>query len=84
MPGTVTVRRDVAAATTGVTWSDTTITGTVNPAGVANCTVQQKNAPASKCGELVITAANGKQSIDADHRDDRRFGSRGWLRPRTC
>jgi len=60
--GTVTVG---GVPLTNVSWSDTTITGTVNPTGVPNCAVQQKNAPAAKCGELVITAANGKQSIDA-------------------
>ncbi len=60
--GTVTVG---GVPLTGVTWNDTTITGTVNATGVPNCAVQQKNAPAAKCGELVITAANGKQSIDA-------------------
>src|SRR5205807_4193522 len=53
---------------TGVSWSDTTITGTV-PTGVPACPVQQRveyGAPstAASCGELVITAANGKQSID--------------------
>jgi Bacterial Ig domain len=51
---------------TGVSWSDTSITGTV-PAGVPDCTIQQMalygGSPA-QCGELVITAANGKQSID--------------------
>ena len=38
------------------------------PAGVPNCAVQQQaqygRAPAAQCGQLVITAANGKQSID--------------------
>ncbi|HEV7579476.1 MAG TPA: hypothetical protein VGO77_03530, partial [Mycobacterium sp.] len=52
-------------AMTGVTWSDTTITGTVNPAGVPACTVQQRGQPATQCGELVIKSANGKQTIDA-------------------
>jgi hypothetical protein len=51
------------------TWIDTTIAGTVNATGagtsVPNCTVQQRNQPSAQCGELVITAANGKQSIDA-------------------
>jgi len=54
---------------TGVTWGDLTITGTV-PSGVPNCAIQQQayyapGATATQCGELVITAANGKQSIDA-------------------
>ncbi len=56
---------------TGVSWSDATITGTV-PSGVPNCAMQQQvqyGGPATtsayaKCGQLVITAANGKQSID--------------------
>ena len=61
---------------TGVSWSDTKITGTV-PTGVPNCAVQQQSqyrdrspgapAPANataKCGQLVITAASGQQSID--------------------
>ena len=61
----------VARALTGVSWSDTYITGTV-PSNVPACPVQQQtqyggpsnNSPA-RCGELVITAANGKQSIDS-------------------
>jgi len=58
-------------AMTNVSWSDTTITGTVPaiPASVSSCTIQQENVPTgttqARCGELVITAANGKQSIDA-------------------
>src|ERR1700682_655078 len=60
---------------TSVSWSDTTITGTV-PSGVPNCGIQQQAqyggpnplaspaVPSEKCGQLVITAANGKQSID--------------------
>jgi Abnormal spindle-like microcephaly-assoc'd, ASPM-SPD-2-Hydin/Bacterial Ig domain len=51
----------------GVTWNDTTITGQVQ-ANVPPCAIQQQaqygGSPAL-CGELVITAANGKQSIDA-------------------
>jgi hypothetical protein len=58
---------------TGVSWGDTTITGTV-PSGVPACAVQQQaqyGGPGTPgvtnalCGQLVITAANGKQSIDA-------------------
>ena len=55
-----------AAAVTG--WSDTQITVTV-PNGVPLCAIQQQaqygatGAPA-RCGQLVITAANGKQSVD--------------------
>jgi hypothetical protein len=51
----------------GVTWTDTTITGTVQT-NVPACNIQQQaqyQGSAAKCGELVITAANGKQSIDA-------------------
>jgi hypothetical protein len=52
-------------------WSDTSIKVTV-PSSVPNCAVQQKaqyGGPATaaafaKCGELAITAGNGKQSID--------------------
>jgi hypothetical protein len=48
-------------------WSDTAITVTV-PSGVQPCAVQQQaqygGSPA-QCGQLVITAGNGKQSIDA-------------------
>jgi hypothetical protein len=52
---------------TGVLWSDKTITGTV-PSGVPACPKQQQalyGGSAAQCGELVITAANGKKSIDA-------------------
>src|SRR5258705_359362 len=54
-------------------WGDLSMTATVpaNLANAFNCPVQQQtqyggpaaNAPA-KCGQLVITAANGKQSVD--------------------
>jgi hypothetical protein len=48
-------------------WSDTTITVTA-PGTVPMCSLQQQaqygGSPA-QCGELVITAGNGKQSIDA-------------------
>ena len=53
----------VAHALTISEWADDHITGTV-PSGVPNCAVQQRNAPPAQCGELVITAANGKQSVD--------------------
>jgi hypothetical protein len=59
--GTVTVG---GVALKNVVWGDKKITGTVDPSGVANC-APQRGKPAAKCGELVITAANGKQSIDA-------------------
>ena len=66
--GTVTVG---GQALTGVSWSDTTITGTV-PTSVPACAVQQqaqyggpgKSGTPALCGQLVITAANGKQSVD--------------------
>jgi hypothetical protein len=48
-------------------WSDTQITVAV-PAGVPNCAVQQQSiygGSTAQCGELLITAGNGKQSIDA-------------------
>jgi len=52
----------------GVTWNDTTITGAVQ-GNVPVCPLQQTNAStgtkySERCGELVITAANGKQSVD--------------------
>ncbi|KAA6458590.1 hypothetical protein DYQ86_18670 [Acidobacteria bacterium AB60] len=50
-----------------VTWSDTQIVVNV-PSGVPACTMQQQTlylgSSTAKCGELVITAGNGKQSID--------------------
>ncbi|HEX8979149.1 MAG TPA: Ig-like domain-containing protein [Parasulfuritortus sp.] len=56
---------------TGVSWSDTSITGTV-PTGVPECAIQQQlqyggpsgTANAARCGELVITTAAGKKSVD--------------------
>ena len=64
-PGTVALvgSDGVARALTGVSWSDTEIRGTV-PAGVPACADQQRNASPAQCAELVITAANGKQSVD--------------------
>jgi hypothetical protein len=67
--GSVTIG-GVAATVTG--WSDTTITVTV-PTGIPNCAVPQQaqyggpsdDSKFAKCGELVITAGNGKQSIDS-------------------
>jgi hypothetical protein len=50
-------------------WSDLSITVTV-PTGVANCPVQQQTqyvtagTTSTQCGQLQITAGNGKQSID--------------------
>jgi hypothetical protein len=59
----------VTAPLTGTGWGDGSIQVTV-PAGVANCAIQQQQqyapgATSAQCGELVITAGNGKQSIDA-------------------
>jgi len=48
-------------------WSDTSITVTV-PASVPNCAIQQQaqyGGSTAQCGQLVITAGNGKQSIDS-------------------
>lgn len=75
--GTVTIGTDssgkgIVATVNG--WSDTQITVTV-PSNVPNCNIQQQEqyggpgsgtppVPTAKCGELVITNANGKQSID--------------------
>ena len=47
-------------------WNDTSITVTV-PQSVANCAVQQQaqyGGSTAQCGQLLITAGNGKQSID--------------------
>src|SRR5215469_13286004 len=63
--GSVTIGGLPAAVTS---WSDAQIAVTV-PSGVPLCAVQQQaqygatGAPA-RCGQLVITAANGKQSVD--------------------
>src|SRR5204862_6004877 len=61
----------VARPLTNVTWSDTSITGTlpVIQSNVSTCAINQRTSPASvgssaRCAQLVITAANGKQSID--------------------
>jgi hypothetical protein len=51
---------------TGVSWSDTTITGTV-PTGVPDCAIQQQaqyGGSNAQCGELVITTSTGKTSVD--------------------
>ena len=61
--GTVTIG---GVAATVQTWSDSQIKVTV-PSGVPNCAVQQQavfSGSTAKCGQLVITAANGQQSID--------------------
>jgi len=61
--GSVTIGGINASVTS---WSDTSITVTV-PSGVPACAVQQQlqyGGSAASCGQLVITAANGKQSVD--------------------
>ncbi len=61
--GTVTIGGVVAPVTS---WSDLQITVTV-PGDVPDCALQQQaqyGGSNAQCGELVITAANGKQSID--------------------
>jgi len=48
-------------------WSDTQIQVTV-PNGVPSCTIQQQaqyGGSEAQCGQLVITAGNGRQSVDA-------------------
>ncbi len=51
-------------------WSDTQITVTV-PSGVQNCAIQQEvkyqkpGWTSTQCGQLIITTATGKQSVDA-------------------
>jgi hypothetical protein len=53
-------------AATIVNWSDTSITVKV-PSTVPACSIQQQaqyGGSAANCGQLVITAGNGKQSID--------------------
>ena len=52
---------------TNVTWGDLSITGAV-PSTVPACAMQQQaqyGGSNASCGQLVITAANGKQSVDA-------------------
>jgi hypothetical protein len=46
-----------------VSWGDLVITGTV-PSGLPNCAIQQQGASTAQCGQLVITAANGRPSVD--------------------
>ena len=70
--GTVTIGGQ--AANLVGSWSDTTLTVTVPSSGVPQCAVQQQaqyrtvggktDYGTAYCGELVITAANGQQSID--------------------
>lgn len=69
--GTVTIAGVKAPV---VSWSDTQIVVTVPDLSIptlpgltapSTCTIQQMGAPATQCGELVVTAGNGKRSIDA-------------------
>ncbi len=58
--GTVTIGGKAAAVTS---WSDSKIVVNV-PTGVPNCPITQQGQSAAQCGQLIITAGNGKQSID--------------------
>ncbi len=64
--GTVSIGGIPVPSTSITTWTDNTIMLNV-PSGLPPCAVQQQaiygGSPA-QCGELVITAANGKQSVD--------------------
>ncbi|HEY6095068.1 MAG TPA: Ig-like domain-containing protein [Gallionellaceae bacterium] len=63
--GTVTIGGVNAPVTS---WSDTQITVTAPglTAGQSSCPIQQRGvATATRCGEMVITAANGNKSVDA-------------------
>ncbi|MGA7178364.1 MAG: Ig-like domain-containing protein [Thiobacillaceae bacterium] len=70
--GSVTIGGVAVPAASITTWTDTTIVLNV-PNNVPACPVQQQqqyggptgNGNAARCGELVITAANGKKSVDA-------------------
>ena len=60
------------AMTNVTTWTDTTIVGNAPniPVTRSSCRIAQRTSPqaignSARCGELVITAANGKKSIDA-------------------
>jgi hypothetical protein len=70
--GTVTIGGVAVPAANITTWSDTQIVLSV-PANVPACAIQQQaqyggpngtTVPAEQCGELVITTASGKQSVD--------------------
>ncbi len=70
--GTVTIGGVNVTAANITSWTPSTIVLNV-PAGVPTCSIQQQrlysslgsSAPATRCGQLVITAANNKKSIDA-------------------
>ncbi len=62
--GTVTIGGVNAPVTN---WSDASITVTV-PGGIPKCAVQQQaiyGGSTAFCGQMIITAGNGKQSVDA-------------------
>jgi hypothetical protein len=64
--GTVTIGGVNVPAASITTWNDTTIVLTV-PGGVPACAIQQQaqyGGSAAQCGEVVITAGNGRQSVD--------------------
>jgi MBG domain (YGX type)/Bacterial Ig domain len=67
--GTVTIGGVAVPVPSISSWTDTTIVLAV-PAGVPDCAVQQQaqyvpaGTTTTQCGQLVITAANGKQSVD--------------------
>ena len=71
--GTVTIGGQTIPAASITTWSDTKIVLTIPTSGTGSAIpacpgpTQQSiyTGSAAKCGQLVITAANGKQSIDA-------------------
>jgi hypothetical protein len=61
--GTVTIGGVTAPVTS---WSDSKVTVSA-PSGIANCAVQQQaqyGGSTAQCGQLLITNANGQQSID--------------------
>jgi hypothetical protein len=65
--GSVSIGGVAVTAANITTWSDTLIVVNV-PSGVPNCTIQQQaqyGGSTAQCGQLVVTAANGKQSVDA-------------------
>ncbi len=65
--GSVSIGNVSVTAANITTWTDTEIIVNV-PTGVSNCQFQQQTqfgGSTAQCGELVITTANGKQSLDA-------------------
>ncbi len=66
--GTATGKVTIGGVAATVTnWTDSSITVTV-PTGIPNCPVQQQasnGGSTAQCGQLVVTATNGKQTVDA-------------------